>query len=190
VEPGTNPGFLYQQNTIRDAMVAGVTLNIFNRHADRVKMANIAQMVNVLQAMLLTRDSQMVKTPTYHVFQLFAVHQEAMLLPSTVEGGEYVFGEGKLPALSLSASRDATGKIHASLCNLHPSASAKIEGVLEGAKVTRISGQILTADSIQAHNTVEDPENVRPEPFTDAKATERGFDAVVPARSIVVLEIE
>ena len=120
VEPGTNPGFLYQQNSLRDALVAGLTLNIFNNHCDRVQMANIAQTVNVLQAMILTDRRKMMLTPTYHVFEMYKVHHDATLLPTELAGPEYAFEDGKVPALNVSASRDGAGKVHVSLGNLDP----------------------------------------------------------------------
>ena len=97
VEPGTNPGFLYQQNTLRDAMVAAVNLNIFHNHCDRVKMTNIAQMVNVLQAMILTKDNEMVLTPTYYVFKMYSVHQDAVMLPVDVQSESYISGKDTIP---------------------------------------------------------------------------------------------
>jgi len=103
---GDEPGFLYQQNTMRDAMIAGVTLNIFNNHCDRVRMANLAQTVNVLQAVVLTEGERMIVTPTYHVMEMYTVHHDALLLPVSVQGGIYAVGEGSLPAISVSASRD------------------------------------------------------------------------------------
>ena len=126
VEPGTNPGFLYQQNSLRDALVAGVTLNIFQQHCDRVRMANIAQTVNVLQAMILTDKEKMIVTPTYHVFDMYAVHQDAKWLPTELQCGDYQFEQEKIPALNVSASRDAAGKIHVSLCNLDPNRPATL----------------------------------------------------------------
>ena len=120
VEPGTNPGFLYQQNTMRDAFVAAISLNHFNKRCQRIKMANLAQTVNVLQAMVLTQEEKMVLTPTYHVFEMFSVHQDALLLPVDVESDLRCGPEGnELPALSLSASRDQEGKVHISLVNIH-----------------------------------------------------------------------
>ena len=120
VEPGTNPGFLYQQNTMRDAITAAIHLNIFNQHADRVKVANLAQMVNVLQSVILTKDDKMVLTPTYHVFRMFRVHQEAKLLNLDLRCEDYTFGNKKIPAISASASVDKDGKVHISLANLNP----------------------------------------------------------------------
>ena len=128
VEPGTNPGFLYQQNTLRDALVAGMTLNIFNQHCDRVRMANIAQTINVLQAMILTDKEKMLLTPTYHVFEMYTVHQDATLLPTDLTCERLpVRRARRSPACSVSASRDKAGKIHVTLCNLNPNAPAEVD---------------------------------------------------------------
>jgi alpha-N-arabinofuranosidase len=190
VEPGTNPGFLYQQNTLRDALVAGCTLNLFNNHCDRVRMANIAQMINVLQAMILTDKEKMLLTPTYHVFEMYAVHQDATLLPTELQPADYAFGPDKIPAVNVSASKDKTGKIHVTLCNLNPNAVAEVTCEVQGAKAGRISGRVLTAATIQAHNTFENPDAVKPAGFTDVKAQEDGFAVNLPAKSVVALQIE
>ena len=120
VEPGTNPGFLYQQNSLRDALLAATTLNIFNNHCDRVKMANLAQTVNVLQSLILTDKDKMLLTPTYHIFDLYKVHQDAKYLPVKLNSPDYELDGKKIPAVSISASQDASGKIHISLVNLDP----------------------------------------------------------------------
>jgi alpha-N-arabinofuranosidase len=190
VEPGTNPGFLYQQSTLRDALVAGVNLNIFNNHAARVKMANIAQMVNVLQSMILTDKEKMILTPTYHVFDLYKAHQDATLLPCELQSGDYTFDSQKIPALSVSASRDAAGRIHVSLCNLNPNAPAEVACELQGAKAKKISGSVLTAPEMTAHNTFDKPENVKPADFSGFKLTDTGFATTLPGKSVVMLEVE
>jgi len=190
VEPGTNPGFLYQQNSLRDALVAGVTLNILNRHCERVKMANIAQTVNVLQAMILTDGPKMILTPTYHVFDMYKVHQDAILLPADLECGEYEFEDDEIPALDVSASRDKSGKIHVSICNLNSNKADKISCEIRGVKITSVSGTVLTAPAINSHNTFDDPEVVRPAAFSDVSLSGNGFEATLPAKSVVVLEIE
>ncbi len=189
VEPGTNPGFLYQQNSLRDAMVAGLTLNIFNAHARRVKMANIAQTVNVLQAMVLTKDAQMLLTPTYYVYLLYAVHHDATLLPATLAGDDYRFENDSLPAVHASASRDRDGKIHVSLCNIDPARAIRVEATLEGATASAVAGTILTAAEITAHNTFEKPDTVKPAEFQACAATATGFTATLPPKSIVVLQV-
>ena len=190
VEPGMNPGFLYQQSTLRDALVAGVTLNIFNQHCDRVRMANIAQMINVLQAMILTDKEKMLLTPTYHVFEMYTVHHDATLLPTELKCADYQFGQDKIPAVSVSASRDKAGKIHVSLCNLNPNATAEVNCTLSGAHPKAISGRVLTSPAMQAHNTFENPDAVKPGAFNAFKLTGDGFTATLPAKSVVVLEVE
>jgi len=190
VEPGTNRGFLYQQNSLRDAMVAGLSLNVFNNHCARVKMSNIAQTVNVLQAMILTDGAKMLLTPTYYVYYLYRVHHDATLLPTELTGPEYAFESDKLPAMNVSASRDGSGKIHVSLVNIDPHNAVEVKAQLQGFAAKRISGQVLTAGEITAHNTFDKPGLVEPAAFNGAKVTEGGFTATLPAKSVVVLEIE
>ena len=190
VEPGTNPGFLYQQNTLRDALVAGVTLNIFNEHCDRVKMACIAQLANVLQAMVLTDGAKMTVTPSYWVFQMYVPHHDATLLPSELQSADYEFDSQKIPAVSVSSSRDTAGKIHVTLCNLNPNQPAEISCELEGAKAREISGRVLTAPEMNSHNTFDQPDNVQPVAFSNFKTTAGGFTTTLPAKSVVALEID
>jgi alpha-N-arabinofuranosidase len=190
VEPGTNPRFLYQQNTLRDALVAGLTLNIFNQHCDRVKMANIAQTVNVLQAMILTQGEEMLVTPTYHVFEMYTVHHDATLLPTDLECGQYEFDSDGIPTLNASASRDAAGKIHVSLCNLDPNRPVEVACELKGAEPERASGRVLTAETMTAHNTFEKPGAIAPAPFRGFELAGGNLTATVPPKSVVVLEIE
>jgi alpha-N-arabinofuranosidase len=190
VEPGTNPGFLYQQNSLRDALVAGLTLNIFNRHCDRLQMANIAQTINVLQAMVLTQGEKMILTPTYHVFEMYKVHQDATLLPTDLQCMDYQFGEEKLPMLNASASKDKSGKIHISLCNLDPNHTAKLDCELRGAQAKKVTGRVLTAPAVNSYNTFEKPDVVHPEIFKDVQLKGSTLTATLPAKSVVVLEIE
>lgn len=190
VEPGTNPSFLYQQNTLRDALVAGLTLNIFNQHCDRVKMANIAQMVNVLQAVILTDKEKMIVTPTYHVFEMYTVHHDATLLPCELACEDYTFGGTSIRGLSVSASRDAAGAVHVTLCNFNPARSAEVKCHINGPKPRAVTGRVLTADEITAHNTFERPDNVKPVAFNAVQVTSEGFIATLPAKSVVVLELK
>ncbi|MCL6441928.1 MAG: alpha-N-arabinofuranosidase [Alicyclobacillus sp.] len=188
-EPGTNPGFLYQQNTLRDALVAGITLNIFNNHCDRVHMANIAQVVNVLQAMILTDKEKMVLTPTYHVFDMYKVHQNAVLLEIEFEPNHYVHTGEALPQVSVSASKDQSGDIHVTLCNLDPASRADLSIRLDGVAVGRVSGTILTANDMNAHNTFDHPYTVRPENFTQTRIAGDLLDVELPPKSVVLLTI-
>jgi alpha-L-arabinofuranosidase len=190
VEPGTNPGFLYQQNSLRDALVAGSTLNIFNNHAARVRLANIAQMINVLQAMILTDKAKMILTPTYHVFEMYTVHHDAKLLPTELQSVDYTSGADRIPAVNVSASRDKAGKMHITLCNLNPNTPAEVNCELQGSKVQKLTGRVLTAAEITAHNTFEQPELVQPAPFNAFKTTESGFVTTLPAKSVVALDVE
>jgi alpha-N-arabinofuranosidase len=196
VEPGTNSGFLYQQNTLRDALAAGITLNIFNRHCARVTMANLAQTINVLQAMILTEGDRIVLTPTYHVFEMYKVHQGATLLPMDIDCAPYEHGGESIPALSASSSRDDAGKIHLSLCNLDPERAMSITCELRGAerslpsgKPARVTGRLLTAGAINAHNTFDQPEAVKPVGLDGATLAGNTLRCDLPAKSVVVLEI-
>jgi len=190
VEPGTNPGFLYQQNTLRDALVAGITLNIFNNHCDRVKMAAIAQLANVLQAMVLTDKEKMVVTPSYWVFEMFVPHHDAQLLPSELQSANYQFGTNAIPEISASASRDNSGKIHVTLCNLNPNQPAEVAVDLQGAKAQSITGQVLTAPAMNTHNTFDNPDAIKPMDFSAFKTTDSGFNVTLPAKSVVALEVD
>ncbi|MCU0787008.1 MAG: alpha-N-arabinofuranosidase [Verrucomicrobia bacterium] len=190
VEPGTNPGFLYQQNTLRDALVAGVTLNIFNQHADRVKMANIAQTVNVLQSMILTDKERMLVTPTYHVFEMFTVHHDARLLPTELACGDYGSGGDTIPSVNVSASRNKAGVVHVTLCNLNPNTAVNLACRVPGLKPGSVSGRVLTAPEMNTHNTFDAPDAVQPVSFDGARITGDGFAATLPAKSVVVLELK
>ena len=189
VEPGTNPGFLYQQNSLRDALVAGLTLNIFNNHCDRVRMANIAQTVNVLQSLILTQGEKMILTPTYHVFDLYKVHQDATLLPVSIQCAQYNFKDEKIASLSVSASRDNDGKIHISLCNLDPNQSLEVICEIQGAQAGILSGYMLTAEKMNAHNTFDNPHDVVPQVFRDFRLEDNTIQATLPSKSVVVLKI-
>ena len=189
-EKGDNPGFLYQQNTLRDAVVAGCFLNIFNQHCDRVRMANIAQTNNVLQAMILTKGEKMIVTPTYYVFEMFKVHQGAQFLPCDINSSPYQNGSESLAGLSASASKDKSGKIHISICNLNPQSPAELVCAFEGFAAKKVTGRILTAEAMNAHNTFEKPDAVRPVEFKGMEAKDGKILAIIPPKSVVVLEAE
>jgi alpha-N-arabinofuranosidase len=188
--PGDNPGFLYQQNTVRDALIAGINLNIFNNHCDRVQMANIAQVVNVLQAMILTEGDKLVLTPTYHVFKMYTVHQDAELLAMEMDSSEYRNEEAVLPQISASASIDAEGKIHISLCNLDATNEAKLDLEIAGIMLKQVSGRILTADLMNEKNTFEEPDSVKVEDFNHTEIVDNHVHVIIPSKSVVVLTIE
>jgi alpha-N-arabinofuranosidase len=189
VEPGTNPGFLYQQNTIRDALVAGVTLNIFNAHADRVHMANIAQTINVLQSMILTDGPRMLRTPTYHVFEMYKVHQDSILLPTNLITEDCSMDGVAIPRISASASKNREGVIHLSLCNMDPVNAADITCDIRGDHRSKVLGRILTSEAMDGHNTFDAPDTVHPAPFEDCKLDENVLAMKLPAKSVVVLEL-
>jgi alpha-N-arabinofuranosidase len=190
VEPGTNPGFLYQQNTLRDAILAAVNLNIFNAHCDRVKMTNIAQTVNVLQAVILTDGEKMLLTPTYWVYYLYKVHQDATLLPVSLTSGKYELNGRNMDAINVSASKDVAGKIHLTLVNIDANKAQTVETELRGATAKKVSGKILTSAKINDHNTFENPNTVAVKDFKDAKLSGGKLNITLPAKSVVMLEIE
>lgn len=190
VEPGTNPGFLYQQNTMRDALVAGINFNIFHEHCNRVKMTNIAQTINVLQAVILTEGSKMVLTPTYHVFNMYKVHQDAELLDTHIQECEYIYGEDKVPQVSVSSSIDSEEKIHVSLCNLNPKEKAFINCELRGDSKTKVSGTVLTAEKMNDINDFRNSETVKPEIFNGAILKGNELEVTLPKMSVVVLTLE
>jgi alpha-L-arabinofuranosidase len=189
VEPGTNPGFLYQQNTMRDAMIAGVNLNIFNNHSERVRMANLAQTINVLQAVILTNEEKILLTPTYHVLEMFNVHQDATLLPIDLKSNDYTFEGKSLPAVSVSASRNANGLTHISLVNIDLKTPQEITIDLQGAKFTSVTGRILTSTKIQDYNSFEAPNKLKPADFKGA-ALGTNLKIKLPPFSVVVLELK
>jgi len=188
VERGTNPGFLYQQNSLRDALIAGITLNIFNQHADRVRMANIAQTINVLQAMILTDGPKMTLTPTYHVFDMYQVHQNASLLPVKTYYDDYTLKNNSLPSINMSASRSEDGMLNFTFCNLDPGNSQDMVCQLRGVNGRFEKGQVLTAAQMTDHNTFNEPEAVSPTSFNEVKTQEDGFRVILPSKSVALLQ--
>ena len=192
VEPGTNPGFLFQQNSIRDALIASTTLDIFNHNADRVRMANIAQTVNVLQAMILTQGSKMVLTPTYHVFNMYKVHANAKLLSASLISEKYTYGNESIPAISQTASIDDNGKIHLTISNLNPNSDIKLPVEILGMNVSKVnSANVLTAPQFNSVNTFDKPETVKPVGFKAYKMVSANLlEITLPSKSILVMELE
>ena len=184
---GTNPGFLYQQNTMRDAMIAGTSLNIFNNHARRVKMANLAQTVNVLQAVVLTEDEKMLLTPTYHVMKMYNVHQDAKLLPVEYDSPTYGFEGEELPAISISASQSDTGQVNVSLVNIDAHKSHTVELNLADFGLKDFSGTILSSDDLQDHNTFDEPEKITPKVLKKVKFRKGMLEVEVPPFSVLVV---
>lgn len=188
-EPGTNPGFLYQQNTMRDALVAGITLNIFNKHSDRVKMANLAQIVNVLQAVILTEGDKIVKTPTYHVFDIYKYHQDAELIFSDIDIKMIgVENEWQVPNLTESVSITSDGVLHLTMTNLSAEESFDIDAEIIGKKPEKVLGEIVTGE-IHAKNTFDEPECVVVRKYDGAQITEKGIRFIIPASSVLHLEL-
>ncbi|MCQ2506813.1 MAG: alpha-N-arabinofuranosidase [Lachnospiraceae bacterium] len=188
VEPGTNPGFLYQQNTMRDALVAGMSLNLFNSHCDRVKMANIAQLVNVLQSVILTEGDKMVLTPTYHVFKMFNVHQEASLVESVINCNKVGTEKNLVNQVYESASVDENGTLNITLTNLSATDSDEVEISLVEALVKDIKAEVLT-DKMDAYNTFENPCAVTTKEFNDFKFDGGKIVVKMPACSIAALHV-
>jgi alpha-N-arabinofuranosidase len=191
LEPGSKPGFLYQQNTLRDALVAALNFHVFHKHAGRVVMANIAQTVNVLQAMILTDKEKMLRTPTYWVFEMFKVHQGGTSLPVELQSPDYALGADKIPMLSASATRAADGSgVHLSLANSHPEQAALLTVELAGLAPKSVKGRILTASAMIAHNTLEAPNAVQPEAFAGATIKGDSLEVKLPAKAVVVLALK
>ncbi len=192
VEPGTNPGFLYQQSTMRDAIVAGLTLNIFNKHADRVMMANIAQTVNVLQSVILTDADKMVLTPTYYVFKMYKDHQENTLIGSYITSKELISemnSNKKYPQITESASIDANGTVYSTVTNNSATESVEIKCQIADFEVKEIKAEILSGD-IHDKNDFNNAENVKIREFTSFTATADGFIAEIPACSVVKFTVK
>ncbi len=189
-EPGTNPAFLYQQNSLRDALIAASTLNIFNNHCDRIRMANLAQTVNVLQSLILTNKEKMLRTPTYYVFDLYKIHQDATLLPLQFTSPEYVFGNESIPAINASASKDSTGAIHITLVNLDPKKKITVNAALPGSSLKKNSGEILTSQKFNDINTFEQPYKVKSATFSDFKNNGKMLSVNLPPMSVVLITLQ
>lgn len=207
-EPGTIRGHLYQQNSMRDAIVAALSLNVFHKHTDRLRMANIAQLANVLQSMILTSQEgtgSMVLTPTYHIFEMYKPFQEATYLPVKTECDTLIVrhdmkkpidtatekGYRKLPLVSISAARTSSNSIILSLVNVSLDRSQEYEINLDGiSEINNVNGRILTCKNITDHNTFENPENIKPKTFNSAKIKQNNVKVDIPAKSVVILEIK
>ncbi len=186
--PGTKDGFLQQQNTLRDALVAGINLNIFNNHADKISMANIAQIVNVLQSVIMTRDAQMVKTPTYHVFNLYKVHQDAMLIPSEVITESYRYEDKSIPALTASAS-EKEELISITLTNSNPHKNLQVKCDI-GRSIESISGRIVNSMDITDYNDFNKAEKVFIEAVEINQPKNNTFDLTIPAHSVLLIQLK
>ncbi|MEZ4907510.1 MAG: alpha-L-arabinofuranosidase C-terminal domain-containing protein [Saprospiraceae bacterium] len=183
-------GFLYQQNTIRDAMIAGATLNIFNNHADRVKMANLAQAVNVLQSVILTKGDAMILTPTYFVMKMYKVHQNAKLIPLKFDSPVYEFNGESIPAISASCSQDDDGVVHLSLVNLDANKSHELNIDLDKLNFKNVSSEILSSGNISDFNDFENPNKIQIKKYTDFKVKHKELEIEIPPFSVVMVTLQ
>ncbi|HKW57842.1 MAG TPA: alpha-L-arabinofuranosidase C-terminal domain-containing protein [Candidatus Acidoferrum sp.] len=187
--PGSHPGFLAQQNSLRDAILAALNLNIFARHADRVRMANIAQMINVLQAMILTDKEKMIRTPTYYVYKMYLPFQDATFVPVTFDAGNYTHGDITLPRVDAIAAKDKNGKLWLEITNVDPNQTAEIEADLDGVEARSAAGETLTAPKVDSVNTFDAPDTVLPKPIV-AKIQGGKVALKLDAKSVTVISIE
>jgi len=190
VEPGTNTGFLYQQNSLRDAITASLYLSVFNNNCNRVKMANIAQTVNVLQAMLLTKEDKMVKTPSYYVFKMYKVHMDALLLPLELTCEDYIFNGDSIPTLYASASENMKGDINITISNLNPNKNLDTKIVLDGIEKYHVKkAEVITADQMDAFNDFGKEETVNIKKFKDYRKGNKDIQINLPSKSVVLLTL-
>jgi len=187
--PGSNPGFLVQQNSLRDAILAALNLNIFARHAERVRMANIAQMINVLQAMIMTDKERMVLTPTYHVYRMYVPFQDATFVPVSFDAGWYTHGDVALPRVDAIAAKDKAGKLWLEITNLDPNQPVEIEANLVGITAKSAAGETLTAPKVDSVNTFDAPNTVEPKPFS-AKVQGGKLILRLEPKSVTVISVE
>jgi alpha-N-arabinofuranosidase len=186
---GSNPAFLVQQNSLRDAILASLNLNIFARHADRVRMANIAQMINVLQAMILTDKEKMVLTPTYYVFKMYVPFQDAMFVPVAFDAGAYRQGSISLPRVDAVAAKDASGRLWLEITNLDPEKPLGIDADVSGMAIKSAKGETLTAPAVDSVNTFAAPNNVVPKPISAIVKGGR-LNLTVEPKSLTVISME
>ena len=189
-EPGTNPGFLYQQNTLRDAILAGTILNIFHKHADRVKIANIAQLVNVLQALILTDGEKMLLTPTYYVFDMYKVHHDATMLPVEVNSPSYSRLGSSIQSLSVSASKDKNGAVNISFVNIDPNQAVEVSCNLHNVKGKLVAANIITAPKTDTYNTFDKPNEVILKDFKAGSFKNEVLKIKIPEKSVVTVQIK
>jgi alpha-L-arabinofuranosidase len=187
--PGSNPGFLAQQNSLRDAILAALNLNIFARHADRVRGANIAQMINVLQAMILTDKEKMVLTPTYYIYKMYVPFQDAAFLPVTFDAGTYTHGDVTLPRVDAIAAKDKDGKLWLELTNLDPNQPVEIEASFAGMTAKSAAGQTLTAAKVDSVNTFDAPNMVMPKAIA-AKVQGGKVSLTLEPKSVTMISVE
>jgi alpha-N-arabinofuranosidase len=171
-------------------LIAASTLNIFNNHCDRVRLANLAQVVNVLQSLILTKGNEMILTPTYHIFDMYKVHQDAKWLPVQINSPFYQLGTQKIAAVNVSASKDSLGVIHISFVNIDPVKTINIKTIVQGSNWKQLTGTVLTAASFTDINTFDNPAKIKPTEFKGAKREGDYLSVTLPAKSVVVLELK
>jgi alpha-N-arabinofuranosidase len=186
--PGSNPGFLQQQNTLRDAVIAALNLDIFMRNAARVRGSNIAQMVNVLQAMILTDGPKMLLTPTYHVYRMYVPFQDATLVPVAFDPRRYLFSDIALPQVDAVAARDKSGRLWLALVNVDPNQPVWVTAAFDSLKAQSAKGEVLTAPAVDAHNSFAKPDEVAPRPFAGRQSS-GGLRFNLPPKSVAVVEV-
>jgi alpha-N-arabinofuranosidase len=187
--PGSNPSLLVQQNSQRDAILAALNLNIFARHADRVRMANIAQMINVLQAMIITDKEKMVQTPTYYVYKMYLPFQDATFVPVTFNAGAYTQGDLVLPRIDAIAAKDTAGKLWLALTNVDPNQPVDIDATVVGMTPKSAVGETLTAARVDSVNTFEAPNTVIPKPIS-ARVQSGRLALTLEPKSVTVISVE
>ena len=187
-DPGTNPGFLKQQNTLRDAIIAALNLNLFMRNADRVRGANIAQMINVLQAMVLTDGPKMVLTSTYHVYRMYVPFHDAALVPVSFDPGTYAYRDSRLPRVDAVAARDSSGRLWLAMVNVDANRPASVAASFAGIDARSATGDLLTAATVDAHNSFDRPGAVAPRPFA-GRASGGAIRFDLPPKSVAVVQV-
>jgi alpha-N-arabinofuranosidase len=187
--PGSNPGFLVQQNSMRDAILAALNLNIFARHADRVRGANIAQMINVLQAMIMTDKEKMALTPTYHVYKMYVPFQDATFVPVTFDAGTYTHENISLPRVDAIAAKDINGKLWVEITNIDPNQPVEVEASLAGITAKSAAGETLTAPKVDSVNTFDAPNTVAPKPIS-VKIQNGKLNLRLEPKSVTVISVE
>jgi alpha-N-arabinofuranosidase len=187
--PGSNPAFLVQQNSMRDAILAALNLNIFARHAERVRGANIAQMINVLQAMIMTDQEKMVLTPTYYVYKMLVPFQDAALVPVTFNAGSYANGNLTLPRIDAIAARDQAGKLWLEITNVDPNQSVEIVASLAGIKPRAATGETLTAAKVDSVNSFDTPNAVKPKTIS-VKVEGGKLKLTLEPKSVTVIAVD
>jgi alpha-N-arabinofuranosidase len=163
----TVEGGLYQQNTMRDALFAAASFHCFHEYGERLWMTNMAQTVNVLQALILTKGPEMILTPTYHIYEMFRQHRDGDLVVCKVRNSPTLSSPDAedRDAISASTTLSADGKaLFLSILNLDLAQTYTIDVNVTNAAEWKVQQvRRLATGDIRSHNTFEDPDKVRPE---------------------------